>query len=83
MSGLILYTTAGCHLCEDAEAVLRYCQQYRSDLNWLAVDIATDEALVREYGLRIPVIRIVADSTELGWPFDAGQVMALLEKQSR
>lgn len=82
MNELILYTTAGCHLCEDAEAILRYCQQYRSDLNWMVVDIAADEALVRQYGLRIPVIRSVAGSTELGWPFDAGQVMALLEKQS-
>lgn len=78
MSALILYTTAGCHLCEEADAILRYCQQYRSDLRWQAVDIADDEALVQQYGVRIPVIKAVASGVEIGWPFDPGQVMQLL-----
>lgn len=78
MSALILYTTAGCHLCEDAEAILNYCQSYRADISWQSVDIAEDEALVQLYGLRIPVIKSVATQAELGWPFDPGQVMELL-----
>jgi hypothetical protein len=75
---LILYTTAGCHLCEDAEAILAYCQRYCADLSWLAIDIADDAALVQQYGLRIPVIKSVQSGTEISWPFDAGQVMVLM-----
>lgn len=77
MSALVFYTTAGCHLCEDAEAILNYCRQYRPDLSWETVEIADDEALVQQYGLRIPVIKSVVTQAELGWPFDAGQVMEL------
>jgi glutaredoxin len=77
---LILYTTAGCHLCEDAEAILAYCQRNRADISWQAVDIADDDALVQQYGLRIPVIKSVQTGAEIGWPFDAGQVMALKTK---
>lgn len=76
---LILYTTAGCHLCEDAEAILKYCQSYRADISWQSVDIANDEALVQQYGLRIPVIKLVTTQAELGWPFDPGQVMDFIE----
>lgn len=73
MKTLTLYTTAGCHLCEEAELILRYCQQYEPGIQWQSVDIAEDPALVERYGLRIPVIR--KDDAELGWPFDPGQVM--------
>lgn len=72
---LILYTTSGCHLCEDAEAILNYCQSYYPDISWQSVEIADDEALVQQYGVRIPVIKLVATQAELGWPFDPGQVM--------
>lgn len=78
---LTFYTTAGCHLCEDAEAILRYCQQYRSDIGWQLVDIASDEALVQQYGLRIPVLRSLRSGAELGWPFDPGQLMAFVEAE--
>jgi hypothetical protein len=34
------------------------------------VDISSDVDLVRQYGIRIPVLKR-ADGAELGWPFDA------------
>lgn len=80
MKALTLYTTAGCHLCEEAELILRYCQQYEPAIQWQAVDIANDPALVEQYGVRIPVIR--KGDAELGWPFDPCQVMAFW-KQGR
>lgn len=79
MSMLILYTTAGCHLCEDAEAILKYCQSYRADISWQLLDIADDETLVQQYGLRIPVIRSNKTGAELGWPFDPGQLMEFVD----
>jgi len=42
---LTLYTTAGCHLCEEAELILRYCQQYEPGIQWQSVDIAEDPRL--------------------------------------
>lgn len=65
---LILYTTAGCHLCEQAEAILRN-ELFGFKLR--LVDIADSEALATRYGLRIPVVRVGGSDAELGWPFNA------------
>ncbi len=61
---LVLYTTAGCHLCEAAEQLLN-----QAAAEWQAVDIAEDAKLIDIYGIRIPVI-VRPDGGELGWPFD-------------
>ena len=39
------------------------------------IDIATDEALTAEYGIRIPVVKNPADGAELNWPFSRGEVL--------
>lgn len=44
-----------CHLCDDAAAVLIALRD-EFDLSVAAIDIDTDDELVKEYGLRIPVI---------------------------
>ncbi|WP_416885956.1 glutaredoxin family protein [Marinospirillum sp.] len=74
-----LYTTLGCHLCEQAQALLQ---------PWLAqgvqvelVDIIEDEQLVKSYGVRIPVLA-TAQGAELGWPFDALQLQQWLLAQA-
>jgi hypothetical protein len=69
MTSLILYTTLGCHLCEQAQLMLVHCQE-SGLLTWQAIDIADDEALVERYGTLIPVIQRTDDAAELGWPFD-------------
>jgi len=74
---VILYTTAGCHLCEQAEAILR---NELSGFNLRLVDIANSEALVIRYGLLIPVIRVGDSDAELGWPFDAFAVADFLDQ---
>lgn len=43
------------------------------------VDIADSEALFEAYGLSIPVLRRVDTEAELGWPFDAEQVVNFLQ----
>jgi hypothetical protein len=70
---IMLYGTAGCHLCDDAEAILR-------QLNVAAVhaDIAEDDGLLEKYGVRIPVLRRMDNDAELGWPFDAADVTRFL-----
>lgn len=78
---LILYTTAGCHLCEQAAAMLEYLQgRYSFELE--SVDIARDEALVDQYGIRIPVVKRrggdQGSERELGWPFSVEELAGLL-----
>lgn len=65
-----LYTTAGCHLCESALALLRRAQSDGLDLQICEVEIADSECLVENYGVRIPVVARDDATGELGWPFD-------------
>jgi len=75
MQKLILYTTEGCHLCDQAAQLL---QQAEAALELELVDIASSEALVECYGIRIPVIKKTATEAELGWPFDAAMLHQFL-----
>lgn len=54
MIRLKLYTTLGCHLCEQLEALLATlcAEPYRLE----RVEISDDDALVERYGVRIPVL---------------------------
>ena len=73
MSSLILYTTAGCHLCELAEEILfTLSQQY--DITFTCVEIGDNDDLIQRYGTRIPVIAF-EDHTELNWPFEAQDIL--------
>lgn len=68
---VFLYTTAGCHLCEQAEALLR--ELLGASFGELTrVDVSDSDELVARYGLRIPVLAgTAADGAglELDWPF--------------
>jgi glutaredoxin len=52
-----LYTRAGCHLCETAEAVLRG-EQAATPFALRLVDVDGDPELARRYGARVPVVAI-------------------------
>lgn len=70
---LKLYGSKYCHLCDEAEAVLR-----EIGVAFEYVDIADDDSLVEVYGLRIPVLRRTDTGAEVGWPFDADIVSRFL-----
>jgi glutaredoxin len=57
-----LYTRTGCHLCEQAEQVLR-AEQRTIPFALVTVDIDGDPELARKYGLRVPVVAV--DGVEL------------------
>lgn len=64
---LRLVVSPGCHLCEEAEPVVRRVAQ-RYGLPLEIVDMDSDDELVRRYSLRIPVVldaadRVVAEGT--------------------
>ncbi|MFZ5490960.1 MAG: glutaredoxin family protein [Pseudomonadota bacterium] len=70
---LTLYVTRGCHLCEDALAVLDAAGLGHAVA---AVEIGYDAALAERYGVRIPVLRVMATARELDWPFTVADVQA-------
>jgi glutaredoxin-related protein len=72
-TGLKLYGTEFCHLCEEAEAILR-----EVGIEADHIDIAEDDELLEKYGIRIPVLKRVDTGAELGWPFDALAVSQFL-----
>lgn len=78
MPSILLFSTLGCHLCEQAEDVLHEVQQSHPDLNWQVIEIAESDDLMERYGIRIPVLRDPISGKELGWPFDASSVMSWL-----
>ncbi len=78
ISTLTLLGTTGCHLCDDAEAVIHSAlSRHAVPYQLRQCDIADSEAALARYGVRIPVLRF--GEQELDWPFDGEQVIALLE----
>jgi glutaredoxin len=61
---IVLYTRAGCHLCDDAAAALARVRE-QTGVGWTEVDISGDPELTAEYGDRIPVV--VLDGREHGY----------------
>lgn len=54
---VVLYSRAACHLCDTARDVL-LAERSRSPFELVEVDVAGDDLLEREYGIRIPVVEI-------------------------
>jgi glutaredoxin len=72
---VILYSTWGCHLCEQAEQLLQHANmtgQFR------VVDIVDDEDAFARYRVSIPVVCV--GNNELCWPFDAIQLASWLKE---
>ncbi|MER7002094.1 glutaredoxin family protein [Dactylosporangium sp. NPDC000555] len=61
---LVLYTRPGCHLCEDAKAVLDRVAAATGE-GFTEIDITGDDDLEEEYGFRIPVLLL--DGKEHGY----------------
>jgi glutaredoxin len=79
MSGeprVTVYTRAGCHLCEAAEAdVVRICSEL--GVGWNTVDVDADPELRAEYGDSVPVIMV--DGREHGfWRVEEPRLRAAL-----
>jgi glutaredoxin len=62
MALVTLYGKPGCHLCDEARAVVERVRAQRQ-FELREVDVTLDPGLYREYGERIPVL--VLDGEEL------------------
>ena len=78
---LIFYTTLGCHLCDQAKAIMSETLNPEF-FQVKEQDIADDDALIERYGTRIPVLQRCQDGTELGWPFDHKDLVVFLSETS-
>ena len=70
-----LYSSEGCHLCEQA-LELCYLLLSVNDIN--IVDIVDDERLVELYGVHIPVLEKMSNGEKLYWPFDLDNLKAFI-----
>ena len=75
---VILYTTAGCHLCDLADAILQSLANAHQ-LNIIHTEIGDNDELVERYGIRIPVLKF-SDGSELGWPFEQQDIESKLSQ---
>lgn len=77
MREMLLMSTLGCHLCDvAAEILVRHMDPSRFVVD--VVEIADDDRLLEQYGVRIPVLVDEASGKELGWPFDEEQLRIFL-----
>jgi glutaredoxin len=57
---VVLFARDGCHLCDEARAVIervRVSQPFAFE----EIDIDRDDALIRDYGFRVPVVAVDGD----------------------
>lgn len=54
---VVLYSRPGCHLCDAAREVIM-AERGRSDFGFEEIDIETSDELLKEYGIRIPVVTV-------------------------
>jgi glutaredoxin len=57
---VVLYSRAGCHLCDVARETILLLRERRG-FEFAEVDIEADEDLELEYGIRIPVVEVDGD----------------------
>tara|TARA_B110000014_G_C19567683_1_gene302573 strand:- start:10 stop:243 length:234 start_codon:yes stop_codon:yes gene_type:complete len=76
MKQLTLYSTVGCHLCEQALELIEPLLD--SQYQVVEVDISDSDDLIARYGIRIPVVARNDNGAEIGWPFDQPQFLAFL-----
>lgn len=83
MSCYTLYSTWGCHLCEEAEALI-HAAGLADQLQVL--DIIDDEQLLARFRVHIPVLAgadLQGNESLLYWPFDVATLQLWLEQNTK
>ena len=57
MRNVVLYSRPGCHLCDVARGVILAVRS-RQPFAFDEIDIGSDDDLLREYAIRIPVVTV-------------------------
>lgn len=77
MQPVRFYTTSGCHLCDEAWALLEPVARRRG-LSVECIDIMDDPQAERAYAESIPVIECHPHANPLCWPFDTADLYRYL-----
>lgn len=76
---ITLYSRTGCHLCEDAEALLvRLAAELSVVAELTVIDLAQEPEYEEAYGFRIPVIEVSGSTDVLEAPVGADDLRRLL-----
>jgi hypothetical protein len=76
----MLLGTAGCHLCEQAEELIRTCGVDSGKITIELIDIAEHSQWQQDFATLIPVL-LVPDSLQfLAWPFSRVDVLTFLNR---
>ena len=77
---MTLYSKPGCHLCDDARAVV---EQVCAELgeSWVEVDVLGSAELSRRYGEEIPVTFVDGAQHDF-WRVDPDRLRAALSRRS-
>ena len=77
---VLLFTTLGCHLCDQAHGMVNYLLENESErlqnVHLKLIEITEDDGLVERYGVRIPVLKF--GNSELSWPFEIEELHSWL-----
>jgi len=79
-----LFSTDGCHLCEQAIGMFYYAKQqslFDDSVELEIIDIVCDELLTEKYGHSIPVLQY--GQRELNWPFELEELVEWIKAQSK
>lgn len=80
LNAFILYSSEGCHLCEEA---ISLCQHANQQILLTIVDVVDYDDLVEQYGKHIPVLQRDSDGEELYWPFDLDTLNKFIAQAQR
>ncbi len=79
MTHFYLFTTSGCHLCEQAVALLTSILNDAQQLH--LEEISGSDELMQKYSIRIPVLgayNAAGEWREIGWPFGSEEVVGFI-----
>jgi len=74
---VVLYSRAGCHLCDVAREAL-LAERTRVAFDLVEVDVGGDDLLEREYGIRIPVVEIDGEE-RFEYEVDAAELRSIVQ----
>ncbi len=77
----IVFSTAACHLCEQAHEIIELVCAVDKCVVFTTIDIAEHEHehWQRAYATQIPVVYHPDTHTALVWPFDQAKLIAFIE----
>jgi hypothetical protein len=77
LMSLLLLGTQGCHLCEEAQALLTHLAIPVDN-----IDIANDTQWQTEFAVFIPVLYHSTSQRYIHWPFDSNTILSFIHSLS-